>query len=118
LASSGREFPIEVVLPPAALLTEEAYMVNSSFYHPESLVFAFPEKTFIGMPLDAARFEDFERSFPGFDTILWHDFGVQDELRQQLIGSGRFRIADTAINSHGRTYTVLVRNTSEPIERN
>ena len=81
-------------------------MVNSAFFHPESLIHRFPEKKFIGMPLDPARFEEFRRSFPDYRNVLWHDFSVQDELADYLTESG-YRVVAGATNDHGRRYTVL-----------
>lgn len=98
--------PLEMVTPPPDLLTADAYMVNSTFFHPESLIYRFPEKRFIGMPLDPARFEEFRRTFPQYRTVLWHDFSVQDELADYLTSSD-YRVVARAVNDRGRRYTVL-----------
>jgi hypothetical protein len=107
LGSRGR-FPLSSVTPPVELLTEDSYMVNSAFYHPESLIYAFPEKRFIGLPLRREDFDDFREGFPEFSTILWHEFSVQDELLDWLVRSGRYQVSRRGTNDHGRTYLVLV----------
>lgn len=99
--------PLEMVTPPPELLTEKAYMVNSGFYQPESLVYRFPEKSFIGMPLDPAQFEDFRKQFPRYRFILWHDFSVQDELARYLERSGKATVVARGTNAFGRLYEVL-----------
>jgi hypothetical protein len=99
--------PLEAVTPPPDLLTEDAYMVNGTFYHPESLIYRFPEKRFIGMPLDPAEFGDFRRAFPGYRTVLWHDFSVQEPLRIHLLNNEGYRIAAARANAFGRRYAVL-----------
>jgi len=98
--------PLSMVTPPASLLTEEAYLVNSSFFHPESLIHRFPDKSFLGMPLDPASFDRFRAAYPGFRQVLWHDFSVQDGLADHLKAGG-YRVVEQARNSHGRLYTVL-----------
>jgi hypothetical protein len=100
---------LEHVTPPSGLLTEERYMVNSIYYHPESLVYRFPDKEFIGLPLDAKDFDDFQRHFPEYRTLLWHEVSIQDKLLGALLRSGRFRPSRRAKNAAGRTYTVLTR---------
>ena len=103
--------PLEMVTPPPELLGAERFMVNSTFYHPESLMYRFPERRFIGLPLRPERFEAFQRNFPEYRTVLWHDFSVQDDLLQYLIDSAGFRPVAEATNAHGRSYTVLERQT-------
>jgi hypothetical protein len=102
---------LEVATPPRDLLTEERYMVNSTFYHPESLIWRFPDKEFIGLPLDSDEFDEFQRQFPDYRTILWHETSIQDDLLRFLVESGRYRIANEARNADGRRYLVLEKNT-------
>jgi hypothetical protein len=104
---SPRMFPLGMVTAPPELLTGDRYMVNSTFFHPESLAYRFPDKRFIGMPLFPEQFEAFRLQFPEYRTVLWHDFGVQDELREYLVGPGGFELAAAASNSYGRSYFVL-----------
>ena len=99
--------PLEMVTPPPELLTEKAYMVNSGFYQPDAMAYRFPEKSFIGMPLDPAQFEDFRRWFPQYRHILWHDFSVQDELARYLQQSGKVTVVARGKNEYGRLYEVL-----------
>lgn len=99
---------LETATPPQAMLTKDRYMVNSGFYHPESLAYRYPDKKFIGMPLDPGEFDDFTRHYPGYSTILWHKrFSVQDDLLRYLIESGRYRISDTVRNDVGAVYLLL-----------
>ncbi len=101
------EVALSTVTPPPGLLAEEAFMVNSGFYHPESLIRRYPEKRFIGMPIDAERFEEFRALYPEYDAILWHDFSVQDEIARHLGDSGRYEVARSGVNAAGRRYRVL-----------
>jgi len=98
---------LEEVTPPPKLLTENAYMVNSGHYQPESLVYRFPDKSFIGMPLDPAQFEEFRRQFPRYRFVLWHDFNIQGELARYLGRSGEATVLDGGVNPFGWRYVVL-----------
>lgn len=106
-------YPIEMVTAPPELLTEDAYMVNSTLFHPESLMYRYPGKRFIGMPIDPAQFESFRKSFPEFRTVLWHDFSVQDDLFHYLTGEGGYVAERQASNEYGREYIVLVRPSTD-----
>jgi hypothetical protein len=100
--------PLDATTPPGELLVEDSFMVNSGFYHPESLIYRFPDKRFIGMPLRPDRFERFRARYPSYEAILWHDFSVQDEIAAYLRESGRYEVVREGVNRHGRRYTVLV----------
>ena len=67
-------------------------MVASGFFHPESLIYRFPHKRFIGMPLQPERFEDFRARSPEYRMILWHGFSVQNELGRYFRTSGRYEV--------------------------
>jgi len=99
---------LDVVTPPEGLLVEDAFMVNSGFYHPESLVWRYPEKRFIGMPLGPQDFERFRAEHAEYRAILWHDFSVQDELARYLQTSGRYAVVRSGTNAAGRHYAVLL----------
>jgi hypothetical protein len=99
--------PLDMVTPPPELLAEKAYMVNSGFYQPDALAYRFPEKSFIGMPLDPGQFEDFRKRFPRYRYILWHDFSVQDDLARYLERSGAATVVARGKNAYGRLYAVL-----------
>jgi hypothetical protein len=102
---------LEAVTPPPEMLTKERYLVNSGFYHPESLVYRHPDRRFIGMPLDPSEFEEFQRLYPEYTTILWHvQFSVQEDLLRHLTSSGTYRIVDDAPNAAGLRYLVLEKN--------
>ena len=99
--------PLDAVTPPPGFLTSPAYLVNSGFYHPESLVYRFPGVRFAGLPLDATQLEQFLNDNPSYRLVLWHDFSVQDEIRDALSGSGRVRGVRAARNPYGRIYEEL-----------
>jgi hypothetical protein len=107
LLSPPRMPPLEAVTPPPGLLDEDRYLVNSTFYHPESLIYRYRDKQFIGLPLDPADFAEFRRAHPAFDTVLWHDISVQQPLRRHLVESAGYRVTQRAVNEWGRVYVVL-----------
>jgi hypothetical protein len=98
--------PLEGVTPPPGLLQADGYMVNSGFYHPESLCYAYPGRRFIGLPLRPEEFDAFRKSFPGYRFIMWHDFSVQDDLAKFLIETQRVVPRGSAVNALGRKYDV------------
>jgi hypothetical protein len=100
---------LDLANPPPGLLAEQAYMVNSGFYHPESVIFLHPDKRFIGMPLHPEQFPEFADAHPAFRHVLWHPFSVQDELADYLRESADWQVTETASNRHGRRYVVLSR---------
>jgi len=104
---SPRMPSIEASTPPEEMLQEDAYMVASGFFHPDSLVYRFPEKRFIGMPLGPERFEEFRTHFPEYRTIIWHGFSVQGELGRYLRTSGRYEAIRSGANSAGRRYWIF-----------
>ncbi len=98
--------PLEAVTPPPELLTETHYLVNSGFYHPESLIYRHPERRFLGMPLEPERFEAFHALYPQYRAILWHGYNVQRDLLLHLRDSGRWRPLRSARNAAGNSYRV------------
>jgi hypothetical protein len=99
--------PIEMATPTAELLTDNHYMVNSGFYHPEILVYRFPEKRFIGMPLQVAHFEEFRQHFPEYKAIIWHGFNVQTDLFKYLEQSDEYSPTVQGSSSSGYPYLVV-----------
>ena len=96
------------MVPPAEVLTESAYMVNSGYYHPECLMARYPDKRFIGMPARPEEFDAFVRAYPGYPAIVWHEeFSVQDELLRYLLDSGRYREISRWTSDYGVHYRVL-----------
>jgi hypothetical protein len=109
---SGRRYldpppmdPLERFTPPPELLTGDAYMVNSGFYNPESLIYRFRDKRFIGMPLAPEQFEDFRRHYPDYHLVLWHEPSVQNRLAGYL--RRRYPVATSAVNQFGQRYFVV-----------
>ncbi len=105
--SPPRTQPLEMVTPPIDLVPGSHYMVNSGFYHPESLVYRFPDKRFIGLPVNPGEYVPFAAEFPEYREIVWHEFSVQDDLRRHLTESGRFGVAARARNRYGYGYERL-----------
>ena len=99
--------PLESATPPEELLTESHYMVSSGYYHPESLIFRYPERAFIGMPLDPNQFEEFREHFPEYRAILWHGFNVQTELLARLAGSDAYTTTREGTNRRGYPYRIM-----------
>jgi hypothetical protein len=106
--------PLDAVTPPDRLLTEPRYLVNSASYQPESLIYAFPRRSFIGMPLSPEDLGPFLESFPEYRTILWHEFTVQPELRDAIVGDAdRFSLVARGFNRHGVLYEIYrIRSTT------
>jgi hypothetical protein len=96
--------PLEAATPPEALLSETHYMVNSGYYHPESLLYRYPDRHFIGMPLEPEHFDAFRAQFPAYRSILWHGYNVQRELLDQLRASRRYRVVRKQENAAGYAY--------------
>ena len=100
--------PLETTAPPAGLLEEELYLVNSGFYHPESLMRVYPTKSFIGLPIDAGQLEDFLGDYPQARTVLWRSFSsVQDDVREALLARAGTTVVRTRSNDSRIGYTVL-----------
>jgi hypothetical protein len=96
--------PLEAATPPPELLTGSHYLVQSGFYHPESLVYRHPDRHFLGMPLEPERFAEFHALYPEYRAILWHGYNVQRELLRHLRESGRWRPVRSAENAAGYAY--------------
>ena len=71
------------------------------------MIYRWPDKRFLGMPLHPAAFEDFRRAYPEYDRILLHDFSVQDELIESLLSDPRWTVEREGTNRAGRRYLVL-----------
>ena len=99
--------PIGMVTPPPGLLGDELYLVNSGFFHPEGMMRGHPERRFLGLPIDDAQLEDFLADYSEARTVLWHDFSVQDEVREALIARPGTTLERSAVNDFGRRYTVF-----------
>lgn len=100
--------PLKMVTTPPDVMTEVCYLVNSGFYHPESLVRRYPDKKFIGMPRNPEQFEDFIRYYPKYTNIVWHrQFSIQEDLLRYLIDSGRYQIVAASTNPMGIKYLLL-----------
>jgi len=102
-------FPVERAVPPAEMTTGEYYMVNSGFFHPESLVFYYPDKRFIGMPLYPEQFDELAQRYPRYaGSIIWQlSFSVQNDLLKYLTESGRYRVDKMMKNRYGVGYLLL-----------
>jgi hypothetical protein len=101
-------YPIEAVTPQPELLAEDAYLVNSGFYHPEAAAWRYPGKRFVGLPLDPGEIDDFLSAFPGYRAVLWHTGGVQDEVARYLVEDKGYAVVRRAANAAGLGYAVLM----------
>ena len=106
-------YPIEAVTPPPELLAEDAYLVNSGFYHPEAAAWRYPDKRFVGLPLDPGEVDGFLRAFPGYRAVLWHTGGVQDDVARSLVETKGYAVVRKAANAAGLGYAVLMPRPAE-----
>ncbi len=106
-------YPIEAVTPPPGLLAEDAYLVNSGFYHPEAAVWRYPDKRFVGLPLNPGELDGFLRAFPDYRAVLWHTGGVQDDVARTLVETKGYVVVRKATNSAGLGYAVLMPRPAE-----
>jgi hypothetical protein len=77
--------PVDMTAPPEGMIGNQTYLVNSGFYHPEALVRRFPESRFLGLPIQADQVEAFLSVYPSVETVLWHGFSIQDEVKSALL---------------------------------
>jgi len=99
--------PLELVTPPPDLLRESRYLVNSGFYQPESLIYRFPDRHFIGMPHNPEYLQAFRQAYPQYEYVLWHhSFSEQPAILQKMIEGGA-RPLRSAQNGYGHAYTVF-----------
>lgn len=101
---------IEMVTPPPQFLAGDTFFVASGFYHPESLVWRFPGKRFLGLPCDPALLDDLLRTFPDYHAMLWHPFAI-DSLQRDLFttvqNSPQFQPAGEAASPSGYRYLLV-----------
>jgi hypothetical protein len=96
--------PLEGVTPSPAFVEGDRYLVNSGFFHPESLIYRYPDKRFIGVPIDAAQLDDFLRDYPDYDRVLWHDRGIQPEVGAELFRRADLSTVAESVNPYGVRY--------------
>lgn len=99
--------PLEYATPPPGALGARHYMVNSGYYHPESLVYRYPDRNFIGMPLYPDQFTEFRRHFPEYRSIIWHGFNIQTELEEYIRNSGEYHLTGRSATPLGYPYAVF-----------
>jgi len=100
---------LEALTPDSSLLTDSRYFVPSGRFHPECLIWKFPDRQFLGLPIDPADLSEFFAAYPDYDAVLLHDFTVQPEVEQALLSDRAWRIARTTMTPAGRVYRVLER---------
>jgi len=100
---------LEDLTPPPEILSERAYLVPSGRFHPESLVWRFPERRFVGLPLDPADLAEFLAAYPEYRSVLLHDLTIQPEVERVLLADPAWRLVRAAPNRAGHLYRVLVR---------
>jgi len=107
-------FPVEAFTPEAAFLEDDRYLVNSSFFHPESLIYRYPDKQFIGLPVDTLHLDAFLAHYPAYRTVLWHDFSVQPEVGAEITGRADILGVRESVNAYGRRYRILPLHSDSP----
>jgi hypothetical protein len=100
---------LDALTPRADLLTETRYLVPSAGFYPESLIWKFPDRRFLGLPLDPADLPEFLTAFPSYRAVLLHDFTVQPEVERVLLEDPSWRLARSEWTPDGRLYRVLER---------
>ena len=106
-------YPIEAVTPPPGLLAEDAYLVNSGFYHPEAAAWRYPDKRFVGLPLDPARGRRLPARLPRVPrgpVAYWRRAGRCGPLSGRDQG---YAVARRAANTAGLGYAVLMPRPAE-----
>ncbi len=98
---------LEALTPDASLLTESRYLVSSGGYCPESLIWRFPDRQFLGLPIDAVELPAFLAAYPAYRAVLLHDITVQPEVEQALLGDPTWHVTRSALTPGGRVYRVL-----------
>ena len=99
--------PLAMVTPPEEPPEAPCTLVNSGFYHPESLLYRFPGRVFLGLPLEPGQLEEFLAAHPSCEQVLWHDFSVQGELADHLVSRAGFEVSARQVNRFGRGYVLL-----------
>lgn len=100
-------FPVELATPFPNQLKYDYYMVNSGFYHPASLIYKFPSKHFIGMPLSSNQFDEFFKEYPKYDRVLWREsFNIQKEIFSYIKNFKNYIPESRQANLYGRNYIV------------
>ena len=99
--------PLEAVTPAPGFLEGDRFLVNSAFFHPESLIYRYPDKKFLGLPIERDQLDDFLAHYPSYDRVLWHDVSVQPEVGEELIRRTDPRGMRESVNAHGVRYRIL-----------
>jgi len=103
-------WPIEAVTPPPDLLQERCYFVGGGFYHPQGVLWRYPDKRILGLPRDAAMLDELLERYPDCRAMLWHPFAaetVQRELFEFVRASPRFRAVANTVNEANYAYLVV-----------
>jgi hypothetical protein len=109
LLAPPRMGSLEALTPDASLLGETRYFVPSGGFYPESLIWKFPDRSFLGLPLDPNDLPEFLAAYPAYRAVLLHDFTVQPEVERTLLEDPSWHVSRTALTSEGRVYRVLER---------
>ena len=99
--------PLEAVNPPPGFLEGDRYLVDSAFFHPESLIYRHPDKTFIGLPIDSEQLDAFLAAYPSYDEVLWHDRSIQTEVDIEVTRRAYLRGVRESVNAHGVRYRIV-----------
>ena len=99
--------PLEAVTPPSGFLDGDRYLVDSAFFHPESLIYRHPDKSFIGLPIDSDQLDAFLAAYPAYGEVLWHDRSIQTEVDDEVNRRARLRGVRESVNGHGVRYRIV-----------
>ena len=100
---------LETLTPDASLLGQTRYFVPSGGFYPESLIWKFPDRSFLGLPLDPNDLPEFLAAYPAYRAVLLHDFTVQPEVERTLLEDPAWHVSRTVLTNEGRVYRVLER---------
>lgn len=107
--------PLEAVTPPPGFLDGDRYLVDSAFFHPASLIYRHPEKSFIGLPFYEDQLDAFLEAYPAYERVLWHDRSIQTEVDQELTRRADLRRIREATNEHGVRYRRIILETETAV---
>lgn len=96
----------EQFTPPRDFLSEPRYMVNSGSFLPDALMARYPDRQFIGMPLDPLDMPAFRAAYPEYRVVLFQEWSFQDEVIEDLMRSGYAPTRKTEA-PNGHKYVVL-----------
>jgi hypothetical protein len=99
--------PLEAMNPAPGFLEGDRYLVNSAFFHPESLIYRHPDKSFIGLPIESDQLDAFLAAYPDYRAVLWHDRSIQAEVDAEVNRRADLRRVRESVNAYGVRYRLI-----------